>query len=437
MSTVPTIDDSLETFAHKLRSMDRTRAAWFWTPEGLRPCYPELESLSGSMSGNSRDFDRHEAVLIELGRETGAVLGAFIHRTTRGQAAGGVRHWSYPALGNFLDDGLRLARGMGRKSALAGLWWGGGKGVIGRQLDADPSDPGYRQNLYRDYGRFISSLRGAYVTAEDVGTTAEDMASIFETTRFVTCVPTEVGGSGNPSSATAQGVVCAMQGALEHCGLGTLVGKRIAMQGAGNVAGFMTGLLLEAGVAQIEVVDISPQRVNALRERYDDARLSMRCVDATDTSIFETACDIFAPNALGGVLNPNTIERLACKVVCGAANNQLLDDARDGEALRRRGIVFVPDFVANRMGIVKCANEQYGNLPSDPSILRHFDASWPESVHAVTRRVLAKSDESGLTATFAANQLADELSQRPHPLWPDRARQILAALRVGWCDHAA
>jgi glutamate dehydrogenase/leucine dehydrogenase len=211
-------------------------------------------------------------------------------------------------------------------------------------------------------------------------------------------------------------------------------GKTIAMQGAGNVAGFMIGYLLAEGVHRIDVVDISQERIEALSKRYPDQRLNARRVPPDDTTIFEAPCDIFAPNALGGVLNPDTIPQLRCKIVCGAANNQLLDDDRDGEALRDRGIVFVPDFVANRMGIVQCANEQYGNLPQDPAIIRHFDRDWAGSVHAVTLQVLAKADSSGTTATLAANQLADELSGQAHPLWPGRGRDILRALAGGWCD---
>jgi glutamate dehydrogenase/leucine dehydrogenase len=151
-------------------------------------------------------------------------------------------------------------------------------------------------------------------------------------------------------------------------------------------------------------------------------------VDPNDTSIFETPCDIFAPNALGGVINPNTIDRLNCKIVCGAANNQLLDDARDGEALRRRDIVFVPDFVANRMGIVQCANEQYGSFPNDPAITRHFDTQWDSSIQNVTQRVLSRAKETGLPVTQAANTLADELGREKHPLWPDRGHDIVRAL---------
>jgi glutamate dehydrogenase/leucine dehydrogenase len=219
-----------------------------------------------------------------------------------------------------------------------------------------------------------------------------------------------------------------MQGALDWMQLGTLEGKHVAMQGTGNVAGYMAGLLLDAGVSKVTAVDISEASVAALRQRFDDPRLELRVVTPGDDSIFETPCDVFAPNALGGVLNPDTIGRLRTKLVCGAANNQLLDDARDAIALRDRNIPIVPDFVANRMGIVQCANEQYGCLPSDPAILRHFDPTYPNSVFAVTQAVLQRAHVEGTTTAAAANALADEACQQVHPLWPQRGRDVVAAL---------
>lgn len=423
-----------ETFAQQMLSRGHRRACLARDGETgeLLVSEPSFDALASTVLRNDRDHAEHEAVFFEVGRRTGALLTAFLHKTHRGQGAGGVRHWPYTSVAQLLQDGLRLSRGMGRKSALAGLWWGGGKGIIARQPEAAIDDPNYRRELYRDYGEFISSLRGLYVTAEDVGTTADDMAAVFETTRFVTCVPESVGGSGNPSGATAKGVVCAMEAALQVMSLGNLTGKTIAMQGAGNVASFMVGELLSRDVARLIVTDISKTAIERLLERHPDPRLSVRCTAAADASIFATPCDVFAPNALGGVINPETIPLLSTRLVCGAANNQLLDDVRDAKALAERGILTVPDFVANRMGIVQCANEQYGSLPDDPGITRHFDPMWRESVQAVTQRVLRLAAEEGLTPTGAANALADAASEQPHPLWPDRGHQILRAL---WAER--
>ncbi len=439
MTTPVPITANLSPFnlANALQDLGTRRASFVLGASGkLEPSRPEFETIAEALNDNARDFDAHEGVYLELGKETRALLGAFIHKTHRGQAAGGVRHWPYATVDAMLKDGLRLARGMGRKSALAGLWWGGGKGIIAQQTDAQVDDPAYRLSLYRDYGRFITSLRGLYVTAEDVGTTPTDMSAIYEATRFVTCVPEALGGSGNPSGATAQGVVSAMGAALEFLNLKSVEGKHVAIQGAGNVASFMIEELLRRGVKRLTVTDISERALERLARRANDPRLEAKRSDGSDLAIFGTDCDVLAPCALGGVLHAETIPLLRCKLVCGAANNQLLDETRDAKLLAERDITYVPDFVANRMGIVQCANEQYGSLPNDPAIHRHFDPTWQNSVHAVTQRVLARARDEGVTPTQAANHLADELGEERHPVWPDRGRDIaLALLAERWHER--
>lgn len=385
------------------------------------------------MLRNTRDYHGHQAIFLEAGEQSGALMGAFLHRTRRGQGIGGVRLWPYDTLADFLNDGLRLSLGMGRKNALAGLWWGGGKGVIARPPGQGHTDPAFRAKLFHDYGRFITSLRGAYVTAEDVGTTPDDMAEIYKVTRFVACAPESVGGSGNPSPATARGVVSAMEAALDYVGLGSLEGKVIAMQGVGNVGSCMLPLLLERGVAKIVAAEVSEEAVRLLSHRYPGERVQLRVVALGDRQILAEPCDILAPNALGGILNPESIPRLRTKIVCGAANNQLLDQERDAVLLAKRSIVYVPDFVANRMGIVNCANEQYGSLDNDPAINRHYDRDWPGSIHRVTRAVLERAETSGVTSADAANALADELGEQPHPIFPERTAAIVRALLdQGW-----
>ncbi len=251
---------SPEQFMAKRETLGQRRAYFVFRPErgSLEPSHPERQDLAQAIQDDHRDYHRHEAMFFEVGPQSGALLGVFIHKTVRGQAAGGVRLWPYRSMRDDVRDGLRLGRRMGRKNALAGLWWGGGKGVIARPSEDQHKNRAYRNTLYREYGAFITSLRGCYVTAEDAGTTAPDMAEIFRTTRFVICVPTEVGGSGNPSFATAKGVVCAMEGALDALSMGTLEGKRIAVQGAGNVGGAaMIQELLNRNVASVVATDIS------------------------------------------------------------------------------------------------------------------------------------------------------------------------------------
>jgi glutamate dehydrogenase/leucine dehydrogenase len=413
-----------------------SRASFVYSESaGLISSHPGLAPLAESLLSNARDYDRHEAVFLEVGERTGALLGAFLHRTTRGQGIGGVRLWPYDSVQAFMNDGLRLSRGMGRKNALAGLWWGGGKGVIARPPGNQHRDPAFRAELFQDYGSFITSLRGAYVTAEDVGTTPDDMVDIYRTTRFVVCVPPAVGGSGNPSPATARGVVCAMEGALEFAGLGSLADKVVALQGVGNVGGAMVPLLLERGVQRIIAAETSHELCRALQARYAQGRVQVRLVTPDDVSILSEPCDILAPNALGGILNPDTIPSITARVVCGAANNQLLDEERDARLLHERGVLYVPDYLANRMGIVNCANEQYGSIENDPALLRHYDRNWDGSVYNVTRRVLQLAQTQGVTTMHAANCLADDLAREPHPIFGARTSAILRALiEARWAE---
>lgn len=423
------VKHSPERFCELLAELGLRRLAIFsLAPSGPQVSDPRLESLAQWLREESTDFGGHSAILLERGARTGVLLGAFLHSIERGQGAGGVRLWGYSAFGDFLTDGLRLSRGMARKNALAGLWWGGGKGVI--------AAPGSlcrerRRGIFEDYGAFVSSLRGAYVTAEDVGTTPEDMADIYRTTRFVTCAPIAVGGSGNPSPATARGVICAMEAALEHRGLGGFDGKTVALQGVGNVGAAMARILLSRGVARVVAVDVSDEHVARLRRANPDARLELSVVEPGDSRILAQECDVVAPNALGGVLNPASIAALRAPIVCGAANNQLLEPARDGLLLRQRGIVYVPDYLANRMGIVNCANEQYGSLDEDPAIERHCGRDWPESVFRVAKTVFERAEAQGVSTSEAADALADERSAQPHPLFPGRTRALLDGLRRG------
>ncbi|MEZ4384574.1 MAG: Glu/Leu/Phe/Val dehydrogenase dimerization domain-containing protein, partial [Nannocystaceae bacterium] len=191
---------STRAFVDHLRSAGIRRAYAVYDAErgAIEVSDPRLEGLAAFLR-QSPDYHAHEGVFLEVGRESGALHGAFVHDTHRGQGQGGLRFWPYDTVAAFLSDGLRLAQGMTRKNALAGIWWGGGKGIIARDPEAPFRDPAYRRTLYREYGSFCCSLRGCYLTAEDAGTGPADMAEVFATNRFVTCIPPEVGGSGNPS----------------------------------------------------------------------------------------------------------------------------------------------------------------------------------------------------------------------------------------------
>lgn len=374
-----------------------------------------------------------EAVFLGVGPETGALFGAFLHRLDRGQAQGGLRRQGYPDLAAMVHDGARLAVAMGRKNALAGLWWSGGKGLIAAPHGAPASDTDFRRRLYREYGTFVSSLRGAYVTAEDAGTAPPDMAAVFETTRFATCIPESAGGSGNPSAATARGVVCGLVAALESTGAGAVAGKRFVVQGLGQVGVEVVANLLEEGAAAVVAGDVEASRCEEARTRFGDAPVEVRKLAPADPSLLLEPADALLPCALGGVLGPRTIAALRTPLVCPAANNPLEDEVRDARAAAARGVVVLPDFVVNRMGIVRCANEQFGAPRPDPEVERHLDPEDPEGIAAVVRRVLELAEARGTTPVEAAFALAEARCAEAHPLFGDRARRIVRSLvEEGW-----
>ena len=428
MSTGRVIDQSPLVLGEMLLAAGQRRAYLVRDRKSRRylVSHPLLQEIAEFLEFDRRDSHEHEAIFLEA--NSGALFGAFLHKTERGQAQGGLRRWPYEKLEDFLRDGLRLSLGMTRKNAAAGLWWGGGKGIIARPDGRKCAGEADRAALYRHYGAFISSLRGCYVTAEDAGTAPPDMEEVYRATRFVTCAPPAVGGSGNPSQMTACGVVCAMEAALEFRGMGSLEGRTIVMQGTGNVGSAMLPLLLERGVSRIVASEVSTAQRSALLDAFSGQSVEVRLTQQDNCDILAEPCDVLAPSALGGVLGPKTIPSLQAEIVCGPANNQLVDDERDAEKLASRGIDYVPDYIANRMGIVHCANEQYGYVSNDPMIARHLERDWPGGIHQTTLRILEDARERGITPVAAANQLADRQALQPHPIWGTRTHRIIASL---------
>jgi glutamate dehydrogenase/leucine dehydrogenase len=413
------------------RSIRRFYLVWNAERGQVEASHPDLEPLARLVGEDRRDFDRHEGLFVQVAPETGTLQGAFVHRTCRGQAAGGVRYWTYDTVEDYLRDGMRLATGMTFKNALAGLWWGGGKGVMARGTGQDPADPAVRRRVYEEYGAFISSLRGCYVTAEDVGTSVEDMGAVFSRTRYTTCIPEDLGGSGNPSVPTALGVVRGMEAALAHLGRGSLEGKTVAVQGLGHVGEPLIGYVHARGVARVIGADVDPVREQVLRDLFPSLDLEVRTVDRDDQSILGVEADIVSPCATGGTLNPRTIPTIRAGIVCGAANNQLEDPARDDRLLAERGVLYMPDFLVNRMGIVNCADEESGSVAQDPRVLRHLGDEWDNSVYNLSLRLLDEARTSGRTPHEVALERARERSFALHPVWGHRGAQIIASLVTG------
>lgn len=401
----------------------------------MRSSHPVLQPLAEFIAKDRRDFMEHEGAFFQVTEKYDTLQSAFVHRTCRGQAAGGVRFWTYETMEDIIRDGLRLSKGMTRKNALAGLWWGGGKGVMAVNPDIDIRDPEIRAYLYREYGLFISSLQGCYVTAEDVGTSVEDMAHVFSRTRFTSCIPEAWGGSGNPSVPTARGVISAMEAALEYLGAGDLNGKSVAVQGMGHVGAPLIRYLFEKGVEKVTACDVQPECVKACLKEFAGENLEAETVSPDDPGFYGEECDIFSPNATGAVLNPRTIPLLKARIVCGAANNQLEDAQRDDHLLLDRGITYIPDFLANRMGIVNAADEQYGYVSDDPKFERHLTRDWEFSIHQTCLRLLHTSKTMGEPTAHIAMRMADELSLEEHPIFGHRGRQIIDSLVANHWDN--
>ncbi len=400
--------------------------------KSVKASHRQLQTVADFLQMDQRDFHEHEGIFIQLSSKYDTLLGAFIHRTNRGQAAGGVRYWSYDTMEDYLRDGLRLAMGMTHKNALAGLWWGGGKGVMAQNPDVYKLDPEIREFLYKEYGELMTSLKGCYVTAEDVGTNVKDMANIFSNTRFTTCIPHKKGGSGNPSVPTARGVVAGMEAAMEYLG-DTLEGKTIAIQGMGNVGNPLIKFLFEKNVGKIIAWDIYPDVVEKVKAEFEGNNLEAHVAKRDDHSLMGIDCDILSPNATGATLNKETIPNIKAKVICGAANNQLENPAEDDKRIHEKEILYIPDFITNRMGIVNCADESAGYVMHDPLIERHLSKDWEYSIHQMTFNVLRESKVSAKSSGAVAVEMAEKLSLENHPIFGHRGQLIIDSLvKEGW-----
>ncbi len=333
-----------------------------------------------------------EHTVIRHDPESGAWMIVCIHSTRLGPATGGTRLKTYPAPGDALGDAMRLAAGMTRKLAVLGLPCGGGKAVLA--VREEPLGDARRQLLER-YGDLIESLGGSFLTGPDVNTNAADMDTIGERTGYVFCRSVENGGSGDPSGHTALGVFHGIRASLRHAfGSDELGSRTVLVQGAGSVGGKLAALLLEAG-ATVLVSDVDADR----------ARETGGTVVPPEAAL-TSECDVYAPCALGATLTADSIPQLRCRVVAGAANNQLETPA-DGDRLREAGILYAPDYVINGGG----ALHGYGleQLAWTPEQL---DAA-VERIGETLLEIYAAADAEGITTAEAAERLAAARLSRP------------------------
>ncbi|WP_349745014.1 Leu/Phe/Val dehydrogenase [Roseateles cavernae] len=289
----------------------------------------------------------HERVLLAADAQTGLKAILAVHSTARGPAFGGCRLWTYDSELAALNDALRLSQGMSLKNALADLPFGGGKAVI-----IKPAGDFDRAALFAAFGRAVQSLDGAYITAEDVGTTTADMRGMQGQTSFVSGIPREGAFGGDPSPKTAWGVFVSIRaGVRQVLGRESLEGVRVALQGLGAVGWHLAEFLHQAG-AKLLVADIDAAKVVRAQERFGAQALAVQDILAADA-------DVLAPNALGAALNAQSIPTLRARLIAGAANNQLAT-AADGDALQARGITYLPDYLVNAGGIISVAREYRG-----------------------------------------------------------------------------
>jgi len=289
----------------------------------------------------------YEQLVFCQDRTSGLKAVICIHDTTLGPALGGTRMWNYASEEDAILDALRLARGMTYKNAAAGLNLGGGKTVIIGDSKTQKSE-----ELFRSFGRYVQSLNGRYITAEDVGTNVQDMDWVHLETSFVTGVSSSYGSSGDPSPMTARGVWRGMKAAAKEAfGSESLTGKKIAIQGLGHVGYYLAKHLHDEG-AELIVTDISEEAIKRVV-----AETGAKAVAPNE--IFGVQCDIFAPCALGAVINDQTITQLKCQVIAGAANN-ILKEERHGDKLHELGILYAPDYVINAGGVINVADELEG-----------------------------------------------------------------------------
>ncbi len=344
---------------------------------------------------SEKDWDEHELVEVVHDRASGLTAILAVHSTHLGPGAGGTRFWHYPQTADAMKDALRLSRGMSYKNAMAGLPMGGGKAVV--MLDADRKKT---PEMLAAFGAAVDALDGRYVTAEDVGATEADMVAISKHTPHVCGLPAEDGAcGGDPGPFTAYGIFLGIKAAIAHkLNADSAKGVRVALQGCGSVGSGVAYLLAGEG-AELILADIDEGRAASLANR-----LGGRAVPADQ--LMTTACDVFSPNALGAILNEESIPALDCSIIAGGANNQLAR-SEHGELLAEREILYAPDYVINAGGIINVSLEYLSRTSGESCNADEVNrriGRIPERLSEIWR----ESDASG----HSSDKVADEMAQK-------------------------
>jgi leucine dehydrogenase len=346
----------------------------------------------------------HEELVFWRDRVSGLRAIIAIHDTTLGPALGGTRMYPYPTEAAAVEDVLRLAGAMTLKSAAAGLDVGGGKAVIIGDPNTDKSEV-----LFRAYGRFLESMGGRYVTTTDVGTTTADLDIIARETRFVAGTSTAMGGSGDTSILTSLTVYLGMKATAKQAFGRDDLGKRtVVVQGAGKV-GWQLLKRLRAENAVLIVADIDAERARRAGEEFN-----ARVVGIDE--VWDTPCDILSPNALGAVLNDDTIPRLRCRVICGGANNQLAEE-RHAAALEARDILYAPDFIVNCGGVINVADEMRGYSEARATALAQQVYETTLHILKTARAEQITTEEAGVRYAQARIRAIGDIHRTYLPVW--------------------
>lgn len=334
-------------------------------------------------------FAGHESVHHFFDATTGLRAIIAIHSTTLGPAAGGCRMWNYATSDDAFIDALRLSEGMSYKNAMADLPLGGGKAVIWGNSKTDKSP-----ELFRALGRAIATLNGKYWSAEDVGVSVHDMAHAAEETKYVAGLPTGKAASGDPSPVTARGVFLGIKAAaLRAFGTDDLSGRHIAVQGVGHVGAYVCGHLAKAG-AKLTITDVNQDALAAVATATGASIVA-------PGEIYDVPADIFSPNALGAIINPETLPRLKVKVIAGGANNQL-SAPEMGDKVKECGILYAPDYVINGGGIINVAAEISGV----------YDPAWVDGKVQRLMETLGEVLDEAQREGKATNRVADAIARK-------------------------
>ncbi len=354
----------------------------------------EVKELKETATKTNLLFDQmsslgHEQVVYCHDKETGLKAIIAIHNTILGPALGGTRMWHYDNEQDALRDVLRLSRGMSFKASISGLNLGGGKAVIIGDSKKDKSEA-----MFRRFGKFVNSLGGKYITAEDVGTSTKDMEYIRMETSHVTGLPESMGGGGDPSPVTAYGVYMGMKAAAKHAwGSDKLEGKKIVVQGVGHVGENLVKHLTKEG-AKVYIIDLNQ---DTLRRIASETKAEV----LTNLEFFDMDMDIYAPCALGATLNSENIQKLKCSVIAGAANNQLADENIHGQMITDKGITYAPDFLINAGGLINVYSELIGYN-------RQRAMQQTEKIFDYTLDIMNKAAVENIPTYLAANRMAEK-----------------------------